>query len=73
MVSEKDALEVVSRALAGQQDNDDQTLAAAELLAERLERVKKAGALFAQIDFSPQMKALLAMGRTAGAVGFAVV
>lgn len=66
-----DAVDVVRQGLTGLQRVDEQVLASAAVLAQRLERLKGAGGLFGQISFSPQMEALTA-GQLTGAASFAV-
>ncbi len=73
MVSHNDAIDIVGRALAGRQKTDDQTLASADILAERLDRVNRLGGVFEQIAFSPQMEAMLGLRQPAGAAGYAAV
>ncbi len=50
--------QVVVEGLNGSRDIDDTTMASAEVLRERLERLQGLGGLFAQIEFSPEMAAL---------------
>ncbi len=68
---QNDAVSVVRQGLTGRREMDEQVLASAMTLTERLGRLKAAGGLFEQISFSPQMEAL-ATGHLTGAASFAV-
>lgn len=47
--------QIVARTLAGERPVDEQTHASVAVLAERLERLKSHGGLFADIEFSPDL------------------
>ena len=49
---------IVEKGLAGERVVDEQTLASLEILAERLERLKKLDKLFSSIEFSSAVKKL---------------
>jgi hypothetical protein len=53
-----DNLRIINEALAGERPMDEQTQAALAILAERLERLKQSGSLFADVMFSPHVKKL---------------
>lgn len=65
-----DAVDTVRQGLTGHSPADEQTLASATILAERLGRINQLGGLFEQVSFSPQMQAL--MSRQFAAAGYAV-
>lgn len=48
--------QIVARTLAGERSVDEQTHASVAVLAERLERLKSHGGLFAGIEFSPDLQ-----------------
>jgi hypothetical protein len=54
-----DELSRVREHLDGQCPADDETLSAAAVLAERLERLKRQSSLFAKITFSPNLQRLV--------------
>jgi hypothetical protein len=68
---QEDAVEVVHRALSGQRPADEQTLASAAVLVERLTRIQQLGGLFEQVSFSPRMQAMMS-GQFAAAAECAV-
>jgi hypothetical protein len=49
---------IVEKVLTGERAVDEQTLASLEILAERLERLKKLDKLFSSIEFSSAVKKL---------------
>jgi len=55
---EQDPWQVVRRALESGSPPDGQTIAALELLAERLEQIKRAYPSLAEVGFSPDVEAL---------------
>ncbi|MDH7598996.1 MAG: hypothetical protein QHH07_05100 [Sedimentisphaerales bacterium] len=57
MQTEMDHWNVVKRGLAGHVD--EQTIASLSILAERLERLRKAYPALAGVGFSPEVQALL--------------
>jgi hypothetical protein len=59
---------IVEKGLTGERAVDEQTLASLEILAERLERLKKLDKTFSSIEFSSAVKKLKAR-RNAVAVG----
>jgi len=50
--------QIVARTLAGEQPFDEQAQASVAVLAERLERLKSHGGLFAGVEFSPHLQQL---------------
>ena len=50
--------QIVARTLAGERPIDERTHASVAVLAERLERLKSQGGLFADVEFSPHFQAL---------------
>jgi len=50
--------QIVARTLAGERPVDERTHASVAVLAERLERLKGQGGLFAGVEFSPHFRAL---------------
>ena len=61
-----DEVDRVREHLDGLCPADEQTLSAVTVLAERMERLKRQGSLFAGISFSPNIQRLV--GRTAFSV-----
>ncbi len=59
--------QIVAEGLAGRRAVDSRVLASAEVLRERLERLRSLGGPFADVEFSPQM-AKLSRRRSAVAV-----
>jgi hypothetical protein len=57
-VTRMDNFRIVNESLAGQRVVDEQTQAAAAILAERLERLQQSNSLFAGITLSPHVKRL---------------
>ena len=53
-----DYLQIVRDSIAGERVIDEQTFASAAVLADRLERLKKLGAGFSGIEFSPEVAGL---------------
>jgi hypothetical protein len=53
-----DHCEVVTNSLKGTRAIDEQTFASLEVLNDRLERVKKLGGKFANVEFSPAVENL---------------
>lgn len=51
--------QIVEKSVSGERVVDEQTFASVEILAERLERLKKVDKLFAHVEFSPYAKKLL--------------
>ena len=49
---------IVGKSLSGERPVDERTYASVAVLAERLERLKHSGALFAGVEFSPAAEAL---------------
>ncbi len=49
---------IVAGTLAGERPVDEQTRVSMTVLAERLERLKSHGGLFADIEFSPHLQRL---------------
>ena len=60
--------QIVEQGLTGERTVDEQTLASLEILAERLERLKKLDGAFSSIEFSSAVKKLKTR-RNAVAVG----
>lgn len=56
--NEYDHCEIVRDSLAGNRTTDEQTFASINILAERLENVRKQHRTFIDIEFSPQVQAL---------------
>jgi hypothetical protein len=54
-----DHYQVVSQSLAGQRPTDEQTFASINLLSERLESVHKVHRRLVDVEFSPQVQALI--------------
>jgi hypothetical protein len=52
--------QIVDRTLAGRRPTDDETFASLAILTERLQRVKKLGKPFANIEFSSYVEGLKA-------------
>ena len=50
--------QIVSDSLNGQREADEQTFASLEILTERLERLKKHGKAFSNIEFSSHVEQL---------------
>lgn len=50
--------EIVGKSLSGRRSVDEHTFDSLEVLTERLERLKKLGAVFSAISFSPDIKKL---------------
>jgi hypothetical protein len=50
--------QIVARTLKGDRPVDEQTQTSVAVLAERLERLKGQGGLFANIEFSPHVQQL---------------
>ena len=50
--------QIVARTLAGERPFDEQSQASVAVLAERLERLKSHGGLFAGVEFSPYVQRL---------------
>lgn len=50
--------QIVARTLAGERPFDEQSQASVAVLAERLERLKSHGGLFADVEFSPYLQQL---------------
>jgi hypothetical protein len=59
MHKDVDHCKVVSQSLAGQRPTDEQTFASINLLSERLESVHKVHRRLIDVEFSPQVKALI--------------
>jgi len=55
---EQDHCEIVRDSLAGNRTIDEQTFASINVLAERLENVRKQHRTFIDIEFSPHVQAL---------------
>ena len=55
--------EVVKGSLTGKREVDEHTLTSVEVLNDRLERLKKLGAKYSRIEFSPDVKKLNRSGR----------
>ncbi|HUT31094.1 MAG TPA: hypothetical protein VMX13_14970 [Sedimentisphaerales bacterium] len=53
-----DHCRIVEQSLCGQRSVDEQTFASLAVLGERLERLRKASGVFAEIGFSPAVKKL---------------
>lgn len=53
-----DNFRIVNESLAGKRPVDEQTYAAAEILAERLQRLRQSSRRFAKIGFSPHVTEL---------------
>ena len=51
-------VQILGQSLRGERVVDEQTFASLEVLAERLERLKKADRVFGKISFSPAVKKL---------------
>ncbi len=58
IVSYPDHCKIVKDALAGNRAADEKTFASIAALAERLEQVRKLGAGFAEVGFSPAVDTL---------------
>lgn len=50
--------QIVEKSLSGQRALDEETLSSLAILTERLERVRKLGKSFANIEFSPAVESL---------------
>ncbi len=50
---------ILKQSLDGQRDIDEQTFASAQILSERLQRLKKLDKLFSGVEFSPAVSELL--------------
>lgn len=59
MYTDIDCCEVVSQSLTGQRPTDEQTFNSINLLADRLQAVRKAHPSLAGVEFSPQVQALV--------------
>jgi len=53
-----DYCQIVSESLAGRRAVDEQTFASLAVLTERLERIRKRGKAFSEVEFSPDVKKL---------------
>lgn len=53
-----DHCQIVRRNLSGKRAVDEETFASLAVLAERLERVKRLGNVFSNIEFSPDIERL---------------
>ncbi len=56
--TEQDHCEIVRDSLAGDKTIDEQTFASINILAERLENVRKQHRTFIDVEFSPHVQAL---------------
>ena len=54
-----DHCKVVSQSLAGERPTDEQTFTSINLLAERLQTVQKVHRRLIDVEFSPQVQALI--------------
>jgi hypothetical protein len=54
--------QIVEQGLTGERAVDEQTLASLEILAERLERLKKLDSVFSGVEFSSAVRKLKARG-----------
>ncbi|MHC5060079.1 MAG: hypothetical protein ACYTFK_03220 [Planctomycetota bacterium] len=50
--------DVINQAISGRKDVDEETFSSVAVLAERLDRLKKANHLFDEVDFSEQVEEL---------------
>lgn len=50
--------QIIARTLSGERPLDEQTDASLAILAERMERLRRHGGLFAEIEFSPHVQRL---------------
>jgi hypothetical protein len=57
--TEQDHFEIVRDSLAGDRTTDEQTFTSINILAERLENVRKQHCTFTDIEFSPYVQALV--------------
>ena len=60
MTEHSDHCRIVGRSLSGERAVDEQTFASLTILTERLERLRKRGDIFSDVDFSSHVKKLKA-------------
>jgi hypothetical protein len=60
MTEHSDHCRIVGRSLSGERAVDEQTFASLTILTERLERLRKCGDIFSDVDFSSHVKKLKA-------------
>ncbi|MEN6385110.1 MAG: hypothetical protein ABFD79_07905 [Phycisphaerales bacterium] len=59
MYTDIDHCTTVQLSLCGQRPADEQTFASINILADRLRNLKKINSAFANVEFSPQVQALI--------------
>jgi hypothetical protein len=65
MQTDVDHCQIVADSIAGRRTTDEQAFASLTILTERLERLKRMGGQFADIDLSPEVKKLAKKSHTA--------
>ena len=61
----RNEIEVLRQGLAGQRSVDEEFMASAAVLADRLEMLKRTSPLFEAVSFSPEVETIMAQHMTA--------